>query len=85
MELNKIVKAEEQAEKIVQDAEKRHEEAIAQALQEREASLGSIKPPAKAVITPQTPLPNLKDIEEVAQQRKEPAVRAILEAFRAAT
>lgn len=85
MELSKIVKAEEQAEKIIRDAEKKRQDAIDRALQEREASLANVQPPAKAAITPKTALPDLKHIEEVAKQHREAAVKAILEGFHAAS
>ena len=83
VELLAIVHAEEAAESLLKEAQERREQAIHDALTDREYRLQNIKPPTPVAPDLKPAKPDTRRIEQLAKTNRRRAVKRILEAIHA--
>ena len=84
VELLAIVEAEQAADALLNEAEERRQQAIKEAMADREFRLANLKPPVMAPLAVKAAKPDLASIRQQAKRNKRKAVAAILEELHAA-
>lgn len=84
MELLAVVEAEDKAEALVKEAQERKQQAIRDALQQRDEQLAKLKAPAVSTPNLKPLATNVEQLKGVAKRNKAKALKLILEELNAA-